>query len=645
MQSRAVDDAARAREALHSLDPGCPRDEWVRIAMAAKAAGIEAGEFVHWSSGGANFKSEKDCLSVWRSINQSGGVTAATLFAMARDAGNIVRPVNGHAQIRMQPKPQSIDHVGVWKAAEPATADHPYIRRKLGLVDGLRVHRGTVRIAGRSIDGALLVPAFNAVGALQTWQAILPDGTKLNCSGRGISGWCKVGGPIEGTVYLVEGIGQAWAAHQATRQPALCCFGWGNVQKVAKAVLDAFPGVSLAIIADVGKEADARAVGAQLGARVVTLPADLGQNGDINDLHRRDGLQAVADLLASQPEPAQRYRLMTAGQVAAMPPVRWRIRGAIPEVGVMAFYGASGSGKTFLALDATAAIGSGAEHWFGQRVSPCPVTYLALEGEAGIAQRIRAYVQEHGPIPDRVRFITQPFGLRHMDDIVAVGAAMKAVGAVDGVTVIDTLNRAAGGADENDSRDMSELIEGGKHLQAIVGGVIVLIHHSGKDASKGMRGHSSLIAALDAAIEVNRSEAGRTWKLAKSKDGADGEEHAFALRVVDLGTDEYGDAITSCVVDEANAAAPVRRRPGLIVGKNQKIVWTALQPLFDDAKDFGKGDNPGRPCLKLEQVYEALTPFFPEMDAKRRLARVKDAVEGLVACGRLCCKNEWIWLA
>lgn len=70
---------------------------------------------------------------------------------------------------------------------------------------------------------------------------------------------------------------------------------------------------------------------------------------------------------------------------------------------------------------------------------------------------------------------------------------------------------------------------------------MVLVHHAGKDVAKGMRGHSSLFAALDAVIQVSRGDKNpdfREWRLAKAKDGHDSEAHAFALRVVDLGEDE-----------------------------------------------------------------------------------------------------------
>src|SRR5690606_31022552 len=101
-------------------------------------------------------------------------------------------------------------------------------------------------------------------------------------------------------------------------------------------------------------------------------------------------------------------------------------------------------------------------------------------------------------------------------DLKDLGMSIKARGSTDGVVIIDTLNRAAPGMDENSSVDMGHAIHAAKLIQQGLGGLVLLVHHSGKDAAKGMRGHSSLYAALDAASEVKRSGPDRVWSLAKA---------------------------------------------------------------------------------------------------------------------------------
>ncbi len=71
---------------------------------------------------------------------------------------------------------------------------------------------------------------------------------------------------------------------------------------------------------------------------------------------------------------------------------------------------------------------------------------------------------------------------------------------------IDTLNRSAPDADENSSKDMGLIIDGMKKIQSQCEGLVICVHHTGKDVSKGLRGHSSLLAALDSAIQVERTQ-------------------------------------------------------------------------------------------------------------------------------------------
>ena len=109
----------------------------------------------------------------------------------------------------------------------------------------------------------------------------------------------------------------------------------------------------------------------------------------------------------------------------------------------------------------------------------------------------------------------------------------------------------------------------------LTGGLVVLIHHTGKDATKGLRGHSSLFAALDAAVEVSRDGERREWKVAKSKDGQDGDEHPFRLEVVELGEDGDGEPVTSCVI--APEEAPAGGKRGCKLSPAAKVALDALK--------------------------------------------------------------------
>lgn len=252
-----------------------------------------------------------------------------------------------------------------------------------------------------------------------------------------------------------------------------------------------------------------------------------------------------------------RFKLQSAAELDPSP-IEYRIKFVAPAEGVFAIYGPSGSGKSFLAADAAAAIAEG-RPFFNYPTKKGPVLYIGLEGEAGVRGRVLAWEREHGrKMPEGIRFLLQPFHITDPQDVADL-AAMCAPGCV---VIIDTLNRAAPGMDENSPKDMGVIIEGAKTLQRAIAGLVILVAHTGKDATKGLRGHSSLFAALDGAIMVERTGDNRSWKVDKAKDGKDGEEHGFRLKTVCLGTDDDGDDITSCVVEpDPSAKSPQGPRP------------------------------------------------------------------------------------
>lgn len=260
------------------------------------------------------------------------------------------------------------------------------------------------------------------------------------------------------------------------------------------------------------------------------------------------GLEELTELQAESNQHGERFKPLTAAELLVAPNQSWRIKGVLPAEGIAAIYGASASGKSFLALEAAAAIARGAP-FFGHATKVSPVLYVGLEGEGGYGGRVQAWVSHHGqPMPSNVGFLLQPFRLNSPLDVADLAAVCIEV-CQQGCTVfIDTLNRAAPGMDENSSRDMSAVIEGAKALQRAICGLVVLIAHTGKDATKGLRGHSSLFAALDGAIVVSREGEVRSWKVDKAKDGKDGLKHGFKLEIVSLGADEDGDEVSSCVV-------------------------------------------------------------------------------------------------
>ncbi len=346
-----------------------------------------------------------------------------------------------------------------------------------------------------------------------------------------------------------------------------------------------------------------------------------------------------SDSVAAQ----ERFTLLSSNDLEALPPIEWLIRGVLPTRGIAAIYGASGSGKSFLVLDAIGAIAAGAD-WFGSKVRQVPVVYLALEGQAGTRQRVQAWEKGHGNrLGDNFRVILDQFALNSDADVDALAKRIGGASMTGGVIVIDTLNQAAPEADENSSQDMGRLVKNAKRLQEITGGVVLLIHHTGKDAGRGLRGHSSLAAALDAAIEVTKTTAGRQWTLTKSKDGVDGEGRGFRLDVVPLGVDRDGQPISSCIVAPV-ALPPAGTVKKLPQGGHQKSALTTIDRLLAASRQFGKSIAPAHaPCVPQDEAIAAIASNLVLSDSKRNRERAAAALQGLVNRRLLVCSEGWLW--
>lgn len=587
-----TDLATRAIHAMHLIPSTIEHDTRAKVGMGARDAGVTFDDYNDWQMSNPRYD-PVEVRSMWNSY-KDGPVKVATLFHIAKEygyqaKGDRTAPMRQQAT-RKTPEPprkpaNSANAELVWGRAVEATNAHAYIVKKQAAgvpLDALRVlpANDPLVIGGASMAGALVIPAYAPDGKLQSLQLIPPTGKKMNLPGSPMAGTSFTVGTIEpgGVVYVVEGIGQAWACWQATGRAAVVCFGAGNMRAVAGALRERDAGAKLVAVADRGKEQLVKDIAADVAGQFVLMPEGEANNFDASDLKNRDGGDVLAQLLDAAAEPAKpepRYKLLTAGDLRSLPPLAWRVRGVLPAVGLVALYGPSASGKSFLAMDMAAAIAEG-EGWFDCRVEAAPVVYAALEGEGGFKLRAQAWEVHQGrDLPDGLQLMMQPFKLTDPRDVSDLAAVVPA----GAVVFIDTLNRAAPTADENSSKDMGEILEAAKRLQRLTGGLVVLVHHTGKNAAAGLRGHSSLFAAMDAAIEVSRDGDRREWKVAKSKDGADGDAHPFKLHIEALGFDEYGDPVTSCTVRVDTNAQDVQRVK-LPQGGNQRLVYEGIRGLF-----------------------------------------------------------------
>ncbi|MCW5144300.1 helicase RepA family protein [Burkholderia cenocepacia] len=347
--------------------------------------------------------------------------------------------------------------------------------------------------------------------------------------------------------------------------------------------------------------------------------------------------------------PTTNIRTVPIDELLAGERQKYLVKGVFPAKGVAAIYGPSASGKTFLTLDVALSVARGAS-WFGRRVNRAGVVYVAAEGEAGISDRLRAALGDD--FQDvAMEIVPSPVDLlRGLVDLNALISAIRdaeaRIGRV-GLVVIDTLARCMPGGDENTSDSMGAFLQNVDVLRRAIDGLALIVHHTGKDTSAGARGHSSFFGAMDGCLEVARDGDHRSFKVAKSRDGVDGESQAFRLAPVELGIDDDGDPITSCVVepDDQRPSAGDRGTRKPPSGANAKIAIRVLKNLLKDSREFGKAGAPvGRPCVRLDEAQEAIMAVLP-VEPKRKRERTESALTSLLGSGMYEMREDWIWAA
>lgn len=588
-----VDDIGRARAALYALDASVDRSEWVRIGCAAKSAGLTFDDFNDWSATASNYKNENDTRNAWKSFKDGEGVNAGTLFYLARQDG-WKEPTNDH-----KPKKTRSTVLDDWNSGAPATADHPYIAKKGGKPDGLRVVSWPMRGWGphkdQNLQGWLMVPVHAADGSLASIQFIGRDSEKLNAAGA-MAGTFTIGILEKGEpAYIVEGIGHAWSVNAVTGRAAVVSFGSSNIEKATAAIKAA--GAAPIIVPDRGQEDRAKQAAMRHGCTYVMLPDDLHAGADVNDMHMERGADAVRAILehpqqAPANDNARHFQFLNVGDmVQHLKPIDWLVKGYVERDSMAVIYGEPGHGKSFVAIDVACSVATGTD-WHGCTVKPGAVFYIAGEGHNGLARRFRAWSEARGvslagaPLYISNRSVALTDSLNAAEVSASVQELAKATGKTPSLIVVDTLARNFGAGDENSAADMGAFVTNlDNNLRHPWKATVAIVHHSGKDTSKGARGSTALRGAVDAEYEVTKDELGTIrMQPHKMKDAENPEPLAFTLESVPLplvdddGRPVYGAAIKSMDYIEP----PKKGREG--TGKNQTQAIMALRELYAEQR-------------------------------------------------------------
>jgi hypothetical protein len=293
------------------------------------------------------------------------------------------------------------------------------------------------------------------------------------------------------------------------------------------------------------------------------------------------------------------------------------IDGVLDKESLAMVFGNSSAGKTFFMLHMSFCIASEKE-FFGRLTRNGLVLYVAAESGRRIANRVVAARREFKEKNTPIRVITSNVNLyKDKADLKRIIKAVKDAETQFGMPavaiIIDTLARATPGMNENSSEDMGKAIGHLDELRNETGAAVVLVHHSGKDETKGARGWSGLHAAVDHEIEIKRDGDVRSADLgSKQRDTQDKSAVTFSLKVVELFEREDGQSVTTCVVEELNMDAPKPQR-----GAKKRKIPAQKQAVLDIINDLLNENHE----VTVEDAREACAASPKVCDSQNRKTR------------------------
>jgi AAA domain len=348
---------------------------------------------------------------------------------------------------------------------------------------------------------------------------------------------------------------------------------------------------------------------------------------------------------------SRRFQLIPFADMVLRTTPAYLVKGLLPRTGLIVVWGPPKCGKSFFVSDLMMHVALGWEYR-GRRTIGGTVVYCALEGAEGFRARLAAFRMRHlaehrGGVP--FNLVAAPLTLA-ADAAPLVASVQASLGPkiAPAVVVIDTLNRSLAGS-ESDDKDMGAYIRAADAIRDAFSCAVIIVHHSGLEGSRP-RGHTSLTGAADAQLSVKRDAANNIVVTVEwMKDGSEGEQVVSRLEVVEVGRDDDGDAITSCVVvPVAGPMGTVKASGQKALPKGARIALAALHDVLGAEGQVPPASNyipSGAKVVTVDQWRDRAIRMGISASEKPDAVRVafNRASEALVAGKHVAIWQPYVW--
>ena len=211
----------------------------------------------------------------------------------------------------------------LWRAAQPASGDHPYLLgkvvkpvptlREIGMEAAVAILGYTPKSSGEPLTGRLLLAPVKVGDAITTVEMIDESGRKsaiaggLKAEGYWAAQSLPTGDGTEQTLLIGEGVATVLSAREATEHSVIAALSVGNLEPVARRLRERYPAATVILLADLDKNSGQPHPRAFTAAQAVEAPLAVPDFGthrpakatDFNDLAAHSGLDAVRRAIES----------------------------------------------------------------------------------------------------------------------------------------------------------------------------------------------------------------------------------------------------------------------------------------------------------------------------------------------------------